>query len=90
MSFKLMPGLRRFIPIPLKRQQPDPADIDIAQAADLKPPTQLAEELGILPDELEVNSPVKTSNCPPAFISITHSTTRSKARSVDRPRRLRR
>ena len=59
MSLKQMPGLRRFIPTPLKRQEPVPSDIDIAQAADLKPITQLAEELGILPDELELYGPVK-------------------------------
>ena len=48
------PGLRRITPIPLKLKYPVPSDIDIAQAADLKPVTQVAEEVGLLPDELEL------------------------------------
>lgn len=45
---------RRFIPTPLKRISPVPADIDIAQLAELKPISQLAEEIGLLPSELEL------------------------------------
>ncbi len=51
---KLTPGLRRFIPTPLELKNPVPADIDIAQAATLKPITQVAEEMGLLPGELEL------------------------------------
>lgn len=51
---KLTPGLRRFIPTPLELKNPVPADIDIAQAATLKPIAQVAEEMGLLPGELEL------------------------------------
>lgn len=40
---------------PLKRKYPVPSDIEIAQAADLKPITQVAAECGLLPDELELH-----------------------------------
>ena len=50
---------RAFTPTPLKRILPVPSDIDIAQAATLKPITQLGEELGLLPDELELYGPYK-------------------------------
>ncbi len=50
---------RAFIPTPLKRILPVPSDIDIAQAAALKPISQLGEELGLLPDELELYGPYK-------------------------------
>jgi len=53
-SIKTKPGLRRFIPTPLKPLSPVPADIDIAQAATLKPISQVAEEMGLLPSELEL------------------------------------
>lgn len=43
-----------FQPTPLKLVSPVPSDIEIAQAATLKPITQIAEELGIQPDELEM------------------------------------
>jgi formyltetrahydrofolate synthetase len=36
-----------------------PSDIDIAQAADIKPISQVAEEAGILPEELEFYGPYK-------------------------------
>jgi methylenetetrahydrofolate dehydrogenase (NADP+)/methenyltetrahydrofolate cyclohydrolase/formyltetrahydrofolate synthetase len=49
----------KFTPIPLVRQTPVPSDIDIAQASKMKPITQIAEELGILPDELELFGPYK-------------------------------
>ena len=51
---KLTPGLRRFIPTPLELKNPVPADIDIAQAATLKPIAQVAEEMGLLTGELEL------------------------------------
>jgi formyltetrahydrofolate synthetase len=40
-------------PTKLKRRDPVPADILIAQEAQLKPITQMAEELGLLPDEFD-------------------------------------
>ncbi|MEJ5314634.1 MAG: formate--tetrahydrofolate ligase [Anaerolinea sp.] len=46
-------------PTPLKRVTPVPADIEIAQSATLKPIAQLAEEIGILPEELELYGPYK-------------------------------
>jgi formyltetrahydrofolate synthetase len=48
------PGLRPFRPTPLKREYPVPTDIEIAQAAELKPVSTLAEEVGLLPEELEL------------------------------------
>jgi len=48
------PGLRPFRPTPLKREYPVPTDIEIAQAAELKPVFRLAEEVGLLPEELEL------------------------------------
>ncbi len=50
---------RAFTPTPLNRQKPVPSDIDIAQAALLKPITQVGEELDLLPDELELYGPYK-------------------------------
>ncbi len=46
-------------PTRLERQTPVPADIEIAQQARLKPITQLAEELGLQPDEIELYGPYK-------------------------------
>ncbi len=43
----------KIIPTPLNRKTPVPSDIDIAQEATLKPITQVAEELGLLPDEYD-------------------------------------
>ncbi len=43
----------KLTPTPLALKQPVPADIEIAQAAVLKPIAQLAEEIGLLPEELE-------------------------------------
>jgi methylenetetrahydrofolate dehydrogenase (NADP+) / methenyltetrahydrofolate cyclohydrolase / formyltetrahydrofolate synthetase len=43
----------------LIRQTPVPSDIQIAQAAELKPITQVAEELGLLPEEIELFGPYK-------------------------------
>lgn len=48
------PGLRPFKPTPIKVLHPVPSDIDIAQAAELKPINLIAEELGLLPEELEL------------------------------------
>jgi methylenetetrahydrofolate dehydrogenase (NADP+)/methenyltetrahydrofolate cyclohydrolase/formyltetrahydrofolate synthetase len=54
MSFKMKPGQRRFTATKIDLITPVPSDIDIAQAAVLKPITQIAEELGLLPEELEL------------------------------------
>src|SRR5512139_2730506 len=53
------PGLRRFTPIPLKLRRPVPSDIDIAQEAELKPIAKVAEEVGLLPEELELHGNYK-------------------------------
>jgi len=50
---------RKFTPTPLNLRRPVPSDIEIAQAAVLKPITQIAEELGIEMDELELFGPYK-------------------------------
>lgn len=46
-------GRPTFTPTPLKRRKPVPSDIEIAQEATLKPITLVAEELGLLPSEIE-------------------------------------
>jgi hypothetical protein len=53
------PGLRRFTPIPLKLRRPVPSDIEIAQEAELKPITKVAEEVGLLAEELELQGNYK-------------------------------
>jgi formyltetrahydrofolate synthetase len=45
---------RAFTPNKLNVRHPVPSDIEIAQEAELKPVMQIAEELGILPEELEL------------------------------------
>jgi formyltetrahydrofolate synthetase len=50
---------RKFTPTPLKLRTPVPSDIEIAQEGTLKPILQIAEELGITPDELELFGPYK-------------------------------
>ncbi len=50
---------RKFTPTKLKLVRPVPSDIEIAQASYVKPVTQIAAELGILPDELELFGPYK-------------------------------
>lgn len=50
---------RPFTPIPLKLRRPVPSDIEIAQESDIKPISVVAEELGILPEELELYGPYK-------------------------------
>ena len=49
----------KFAPTKLKLIRPVPSDIDIAQASDIKPIAQVAEEVGILPEELEFYGPYK-------------------------------
>jgi formyltetrahydrofolate synthetase len=51
--------IREFTPTRLKLVRPVPSDIEIAQASDIKPIMQVAEELGILPEELELYGPYK-------------------------------
>ncbi len=50
---------RKFVPTKLKFVRPVPSDIDIAQAAEIKPIVQVAEETGILAEELELYGPYK-------------------------------
>ena len=50
-----LPGLREFTPTKLKRRTPVPSDIEIAQEAELKPIMQIAEEVGLLPSEIELH-----------------------------------
>jgi methylenetetrahydrofolate dehydrogenase (NADP+) / methenyltetrahydrofolate cyclohydrolase / formyltetrahydrofolate synthetase len=50
-----MSGTKPFTPLKLKLVKPVPSDIEIAQAADIKPITLVAEEAGILPSELELH-----------------------------------
>lgn len=54
-----MSSAKKFTPTLLKRRSPVPSDIEIAQESDLKPITQVADELGILPEELELYGPYK-------------------------------
>ena len=48
-----------FTPTVLQRQSPVPSDLDIAQAAFLKPIDLVARELGLREDELEHYGPTK-------------------------------
>jgi methylenetetrahydrofolate dehydrogenase (NADP+)/methenyltetrahydrofolate cyclohydrolase/formyltetrahydrofolate synthetase len=48
-----------FTPSVLKLRFPVPSDIEIAQEADIKPISQIAEELGLLPSELELHGRYK-------------------------------
>jgi methylenetetrahydrofolate dehydrogenase (NADP+)/methenyltetrahydrofolate cyclohydrolase/formyltetrahydrofolate synthetase len=48
-----------FTPSILKLRFPVPSDIEIAQEADIKPISQIAEELGLLPSELELHGKYK-------------------------------
>lgn len=50
---------RKFTPTPIKLINPVPSDIEIAQAGKLKPILQVADELGIREDELEMYGPYK-------------------------------
>ncbi|RPI34898.1 MAG: formate--tetrahydrofolate ligase [Chloroflexota bacterium] len=53
------PGLRRFTPTPLNKRFPVPSDIEIAQEAKLKPIAMVADEVGLLPEELEYHGEFK-------------------------------
>lgn len=53
------PDWKQFSPIILKRHLPVPSDIEIAQESDIKQIKQIADELGILDDELEMYGPYK-------------------------------
>jgi methylenetetrahydrofolate dehydrogenase (NADP+)/methenyltetrahydrofolate cyclohydrolase/formyltetrahydrofolate synthetase len=53
------PGLRPFKPTPIHRRYPVPSDIEIAQEAELKPIKTLVEEIGLLPEELELHGNYK-------------------------------
>ncbi len=46
--------MKKFTPTILKIKKPVPSDIDIAQQATLKPIMQVAEEMGLLPSEIEL------------------------------------
>ena len=50
---------RKFQPTKITLKQPVPADIEIAQSAELKPISLIAEELGLLADEVEFYGPYK-------------------------------
>lgn len=52
-------GKRPFQATRLNRVNPVPSDIEVAQAATLKPIAQVAEELGLLPEEIEFYGPYK-------------------------------
>ena len=52
-------GPRPFTPTKLKRVTPVPSDIEIAQAAELKPIAQIAEELGLQAEDFEFYGPYK-------------------------------
>ena len=54
-----VPGAKPFKAITMHRISPVPQDIEIAQASEIKPINQVAEELGILPEELELYGPYK-------------------------------
>jgi formyltetrahydrofolate synthetase len=55
MSKSVSIGQRQFIPTPIHLRRPVPSDIEIAQEAKLKPIMQIAEEIGLLPEELELH-----------------------------------
>jgi methylenetetrahydrofolate dehydrogenase (NADP+) / methenyltetrahydrofolate cyclohydrolase / formyltetrahydrofolate synthetase len=50
---------KKIHPTPLNIRRPVPSDIEIAQAASLKPILRVAEDCGILTDELELYGPYK-------------------------------
>jgi len=52
---KDFPGLRKFTPVPLNLRTPVPSDIDIAQESKLKPIKVVADEVGLLPEDLELH-----------------------------------
>lgn len=52
-------GHRPFRAIKIHPQDPVPPDIEIAKAAELKPIVEVAEELGLQPEEIELYGPYK-------------------------------
>ena len=50
---------RKFSPTTLHLKKPVPSDMEIAQDAELKPAMLIAEELGLLPEEIELYGPCK-------------------------------
>jgi methylenetetrahydrofolate dehydrogenase (NADP+)/methenyltetrahydrofolate cyclohydrolase/formyltetrahydrofolate synthetase len=52
-------GTRPFTPSKLNIKFPVPSDIEIAQEATLKPISVIAEEIGLLPEELEIHGEYK-------------------------------
>ena len=52
-------GSRPFTPSKLNLRKPVPSDIEIAQEAKLKPISVIAEEVGLLPEELEYHGEYK-------------------------------
>jgi methylenetetrahydrofolate dehydrogenase (NADP+)/methenyltetrahydrofolate cyclohydrolase/formyltetrahydrofolate synthetase len=58
-TMKDFSGIREFTPTKLKLRDPVPSDIEIAQEAELKPIALVAEELGLLPEEIEFYGPYK-------------------------------
>ncbi len=59
MNQSIFPGQRKFRPLTLKLLNPVPSDIEIAQAAELKPIIELADEVGLLPEEIELHGTYK-------------------------------
>jgi methylenetetrahydrofolate dehydrogenase (NADP+) / methenyltetrahydrofolate cyclohydrolase / formyltetrahydrofolate synthetase len=53
------PGLRRFTPNKVDRKLPVPSDIEIAQAVEPKKIQMVADEVGLLPEELELHGNYK-------------------------------
>jgi len=49
----------KFTPLKLNLRKPVPSDIEIAQEADIKPIALIAEEVGLLPDEILYYGPYK-------------------------------
>ena len=59
MSTNGMNDKKSFTPIKLNRLNPVPSDIEIASTSDIKPITLIADELGLLQQELEQYGPYK-------------------------------
>ncbi len=59
MSTNGMNDKKSFTPIKLNRLNPVPSDIEIASTSDIKPITMIADELGLLQQELEQYGPYK-------------------------------
>ena len=89
--------LKPFTPTVLRRKTPVPSDLDIAQAATLKPIGLVAAELGLREDELEYYGPTKAKvrlevlerlrGCANGrYIDVTAITRRPSARARPPPR----